>query len=167
MADQQRLGIAALALSAAALVGLALDEGYSSKAYPDPVRGAALPTIGFGSTGPDVRLGDTTTPPKARARALRDVQAFEGAIKRCVKVPLHQHEYDAYTQLAYNIGPGAFCGSTIVRKLNAADYDGACEAILNWRFADGQDCAAPGNHSCPGLWQRRLRLRAQCLGAAP
>lgn len=29
-----------------------------------------------------------------------------------VRVPLHQHEYDAFLSLAYNIGLGAFCGST-------------------------------------------------------
>ncbi|WP_373276927.1 glycoside hydrolase family protein [Laribacter hongkongensis] len=30
---------------------------------------------------------------------------------------------------AYNIGSGAFCGSTLVRKLNAGDYAGACSEI--------------------------------------
>lgn len=159
--------IASLVISAAALVGIALDESYTSKAIPDPVKGVAVPTIGFGTTGPDVRMGDTTTPPKALGRLLTDVQQFDGALKKCVKVPLHQYEYDAYLNLAYNIGGGAFCSSNLVKKLNAQDYAGACDAILKWRYVGDTDCSAPGNTTCRGLWERRKRLRSQCRGDAP
>jgi len=157
--------IAVLVLSAAGLVGITVDESYTSRAIPDPVKGTAVPTIGFGSTT-GVHMGDTTTPPKALKRMLTDVQKFEGALKRCVKVPLHQYEYDAYINLAYNIGGGAFCDSTLVKRLNAQDYPGACEAILNWRFVGDVDCSATGNKQCPGLWARRQRLHRQCLGVA-
>lgn len=166
MSDQNRLWLGALMLSAAGFVGLAVDESYTARAIPDPVKGAAVPTIGFGSTGADVHMGDTTTPPQALARMLRDVRQFEGAIKACVTVPLHLREYDAYVNLAYNIGPQAFCASTLVRRLNAADYGGACEAILMWRRVGITDCSLPTNHTCPGLWARRQRLHAQCLGQA-
>lgn len=176
MADSNRSLLAVLVLSAAALVGIAVDEGYTSKAVPDPVKGVAVPTIGFGTTGADVRMGDSITPPKALGRLLADAQKFEGALKRCVRVPLHQHEYDVYVNLAYNIGAGksgvadGFCWarrggpSTLVKRLNAYDYQGACDAILDWRFVGAVDCSAPGNRSCPGLWARRLRLHQQCLG---
>lgn len=163
MVDSNRTFIATLVLSAAALVGIAVDEGYSAKAVPDPVKGAAVPTIGFGTTG-GVRMGDTTTPVKALERKLLDVQQNESVIKRCVKVPLHQHEYDAFINLAYNIGPGAFCASTIVKRLNTQDYAGACDAILMWKMVGDVDCSKPGNQTCRGLWERRKRLRSQCLG---
>lgn len=130
-----RVQLSALVLSAAAFVGIAVHEGYSSRAYI-PVPGD-VPTIGFGTTG-GVQMGDTITAPQALVRALQDVQAFEGALKRCVRVPLHQHEYDAYISLAYNIGPTAFCGSTLVRKLNAQDYAGACKEILRWDRFKGE-----------------------------
>jgi lysozyme len=130
-----RVKLAGLALSATALVGIALHEGYSDRAYI-PVPGD-VPTIGFGTTE-GVNPGDTITPPKALIRALQDVQKYEGALKRCVKVPLHQHEYDAYIILSYNIGQTAFCGSTLVRKLNAEDYAGACAEILRWDKFKGQ-----------------------------
>lgn len=161
-----RTKIATLTLSAAALVGIALHEGYRDTAYT-PVPGD-VPTIGFGTTE-GVKPGDKTTPPQALARALRDVQKFEGAIKQCVKVPLHQHEYDAYVSLAYNIGPGkegvadGFCWlkrggpSTLVRKLNSGDYKGACDAILDWDKLKGQTLA--------GLTKRRKQEHAQCLGS--
>jgi lysozyme len=163
MADPNRSLIAVLALSAAALVGIAVDESYTARAVPDPVKGAGVPTVGFGTTA-GVRMGDTTTPPQALERLLTDVQQFEGALKRCVRVPLYQHEYDAYLNLAYNIGGGAFCASTLVKKLNAGDYAGACDAVLQWRFVGEVDCSVPGNRQCPGLWARRLKTHAQCLG---
>jgi len=149
----QRRAIAGLSLSAAALVAMLLSEGYRDKAYT-PVPGD-VPTIGFGTTD-GVKLGDTITPPKALVRALTDVQKYEGAMKQCVTVPLHQYEYDAYSSLAYNIGPGAFCRSTLVRKLNAGDYTGACEQILKWDKFKGK----PLN----GLTIRRQQEYQTCLG---
>ena len=148
-----RLQIAAISLSATALVGIALHEGYSDKAVI-PVAGD-VPTIGFGTTE-NVKMGDKITPPQALARALTDIQAFEGAIKRCVTVPLHQFEYDAFTSLAYNIGSSAFCGSTLVKKLNSKDYKGACAEILRWDRFKGEPMR--------GLTQRRQAENKQCLG---
>lgn len=148
-----RTQLASLTLSAAALVGIALHEGYSDKAYI-PVPGD-VPTIGFGTTQ-GVKPGDTITPPKALQRAFQDVQQFEGAIKRCVTAPLHQHEYDAYISLSYNIGQTAFCSSTLVRKLNAQDYEGACRQILRWDRFKGQPL--------PGLTKRRQDEFKRCMG---
>ena len=148
-----RTQLASLTLSAAALVGIALHEGYSDKAYT-PVPGD-VSTIGFGTTQ-GVKPGDSITPPKALQRALQDVQQFEGAIKRCVTAPLHQHEYDAYISLSYNIGQSAFCGSTLVRKLNAQDYEDACKEILRWDRFKGQPL--------PGLTNRRRAEFQQCVG---
>ena len=176
MADPNRSLIAVLALSAAGLVGIAVDEGYSSKSIPDPVKGTAVPTLGFGTTGADVHMGDSTTPPKALTRLLTDVQRFEGGLKYCIKVPLHQYEYDAFVNLAYNIGLGksgvkdGFCYakrgglSTIATRLNAMDYGRACDAILDWHKVGDVDCSAPVKNSCSGLWARRQRLHRQCLG---
>ena len=117
MTDTNRSLIAVLVLSAAGFVGLAIDEGYTSKAIPDPVLGIKVPTIGFGTTE-GVKMTDVTTPPKAMQRALADVGKYEGAVKRCVRVPLYQREYDVFINLSYNIGGTAFCNSTIVKKLN-------------------------------------------------
>lgn len=150
---RQRTAIAALTISGAAFVGLAVHEGYRETAYV-PVPGDVA-TIGFGTTE-GVKMGDKTTPTQALARALTDVQRFEGALKQCVKVPLHQHEYDSYLSLAYNIGPTAFCNSTLVRKLNAGDYPGACAEILRWDRFNGQPLR--------GLTLRRQQEHRKCLG---
>ena len=157
-----RRSLAAISLSAAALVGIVLHEGYSDRAII-PVPGD-VPTIGFGTTT-GVKLGDTITPPQALARALVDVQQFEGAIKTCVTVPLTQNEYDAYVSFAYNVGRRAFCQSTLVKKLNLGDFKGACDELLRWRFFQGKDCALPENRRlCGGLVKRREAEYRQCLG---
>jgi len=157
-----RGGIGAMALSAAALVGIALHEGYSDKAIV-PVKGDAL-TIGFGTTG-GVKMGDTITPPRALMRALQDIQKFEGALKECVTVPLAQHEYDAYISFSYNVGSSAFCSSTMVKKLNNLDYEGACAELLRWTWFQGKNCALPENSRlCGGLAARRQAEYKQCMG---
>ena len=148
-----RVSIATLALSASALVGIAVHEGYREAAYR-PVPGD-VPTIGFGTTA-GVQMGDRIEPVQALVRKLADVQQFEGALKQCVRVPLHQHEYDAFLSLAYNIGSGGFCGSTLVRRLNAGDYAGACAEILRWDRFRGEPLR--------GLTLRRQAENRQCLG---
>ena len=128
---KKRLVVGALSLSAAGLTMIANFEGFSSDAYI-PIPGD-VPTIGFGSTE-GVKMGDTITVPKALERLMRDVGVAESAIGRCVKVPLSQSEYDAFTSFAFNIGAAKFCSSTLVKKLNAGDYDGACDELERWVF---------------------------------
>jgi lysozyme len=159
--NRRRTAIAGLVLSAAGLVAIVGQEGYSSKATI-PVAGD-VPTIGFGTTA-GVRLGDTTTPQRALGRALRDIGTFEGALKQCVHVPLAQGEYDAFVGLAYNIGGKAFCNSRLVQKVNAGDYKGACGEILRWTYYQGKDCAdARYKHLCGGLATRRQQEYKQCM----
>lgn len=153
MIHPKRSPIVTLVLSASALVGIVLHESYSDKAII-PVPGD-VPTIGFGTTE-NVKLGDTITPPKALQRALQDTNRFQNALKKCVIVPLHQYEYDAYISLAYNIGTNAFCTSTLVRKLNAYDYENACKEILRWDKFKGQPLR--------GLTIRRQSEYSQCVG---
>ncbi|MDD3884568.1 MAG: lysozyme [Gallionella sp.] len=151
-----RQSIAALSISAALLVGIANYEGYVETATP-PVPGD-VPTNGFGSTGSDIKLGDKTTPVRALVRLLADADRHAQAVKRCAPVPMYQHEFDAYTSLTYNIGPDAFCRSTLAKKLNAGDYAGACREILRWDKFNGR--------ALPGLTRRRGLEYRQCLGEA-
>ena len=146
-----RKDIAAISLSASALVAIALHEGYRENAYV-PLAGD-VPTIGFGTTT-GVKLGDKTSPEKALQAALRDIQKFEGALKQCVNVPLTQGEYDVYISLSYNIGSNSFCRSTLVKKLNGQDYEGACKEILRWDKFQGQ--------RLPGLTKRRQEEYLKC-----
>ena len=148
-----RTKIAGLVLSAAGLIGIVSQEGYTDHAVI-PVPGD-VPTIGFGTTE-GVKLGDKTTPQKALARALSDVSKYEGAVKQCVKAPLYQYEYDAYISLSYNIGTSAFCGSQLVKELNAEHYAEACKQILRWDKFKGE--------TLKGLTIRREKEYRTCLG---
>lgn len=150
--SRPRILVALLALSAAGFVGITQREAFRAAAYND---GVGVSTIGFGTTE-GVKPGDTITAERALVRSLTDMAKYEGAIKRCVKVPLHQYEYDSYVSVAYNIGPAAFCGSTMVKRLNAGDYAGACVAIEQWNKAGGKVSR--------GLVNRRAQERAQCEG---
>ncbi len=148
-----RIQIASLTLSAATLVGIAVHEGYRSDAYT-PVAGD-VPTIGFGTTE-NVKFGDKISVERALVRLLDDASEFEQAVKRCAPVPMYQYEFDAYVSLSYNIGSGAFCSSTLVKKLNSGDYVGACEQILRWDRFKGKPLA--------GLTKRRQQEYKKCLG---
>lgn len=167
-----RIAVGAITLSAAAFVGITTREGFSGQAYPDPVHGTALPTYGFGSTE-GVKMGDTITVTGALQRTLREVGAFERGVRGCLKADLHlhQHEYDAFIELAHNIGARNFCEykgrpTQLVQHLNADRYAEACDAILQFKYAGGFDCSTPGNRVCSGLWKDRLRVYAKCKGAS-
>lgn len=148
-----RTTIAALTLSASALVGLLTMEGWCGKACI-PVPGDKL-TLGFGSTE-GVKLGDSIDPVTAVNRAHRDIVEFESALKQCVKVPLYQHEYDFAVSFSYNVGAKAFCNSTLVKKWNAGDYVGGCNEVSRWVYVKGR--------KVQGLVNRREKERKLCLG---
>lgn len=144
-----------LAASATIVGGIAVHEGYRGEAYLDPV---GVRTIAFGATA-GVQPGDQTDPVRAVVRLVADIDATSRAVSRCIgDVPLYQHEFDAYVSLAYNIGSGAFCGSTLLKLLrnDPPQYEAACAQILRWRYAKG----AP----LPGLVTRRAHEYRMCMG---
>ena len=147
-----RRAVAALSLSAIGLLGIADFEGFREQAYV-PVEGDVL-TIGFGSTS-GVREGDTISVTDALHRLDADTKAAQDAVRRCVKVPLTQSEFDAYTSLAFNIGGARFCSSTLVKKANARDYAGACSELKRWVYCGGQRLA--------GLERRREKEYQMCI----
>lgn len=156
--DKMRKPVIALVISAVGLGGIAVHEGYRDKAYI-PVPGD-VPTIGFGNTtyadGSKVQLGDKITRKEATELLGNTISVFEKQIKTCIKVPLAQNEYDSFVSLSYNIGSKAFCSSTLVKKLNTYDYEGACNEILKWDKFKGK--------TLPGLTKRRQQEYKQCLG---
>lgn len=162
----KRTVVTALSVSAAALVTLALDEGYTDRAIV-PTQGDR-PTVGFGSTfredGSPVRMGDTITPPVALARTLAHIQKDERGIKQCVTAPLFQHEYDVMVDFSYQYGVKTLCASSMVRLANEGRYPESCNAYLRYKFAAGYDCSTPGNKRCFGVWTRQLERQKKCLG---
>jgi lysozyme len=161
-----RIAAKLLALTATGLIATAAYEGYRGTAYV-PVPGDR-PTLGFGDAQ-GVKPGQQTDPVRALIRLGEQVSVFESGMRACLgDVKLHQYEWDAYVHLTFNIGLGkegvadGFCyakrggNSTIVRRLKAGDYSGACDGILAWDKFRGQ--------SLPGLTKRRQAERKQCRG---
>lgn len=164
--NRSRAAIAALALSAAGLIGLVSHEGYTDRAII-PVPGDR-PTVGFGSTfnpdGSPVKIGDTTTPQKALRMTLAHVGKDEMQLKRCVTGTLSQQEYDILVDFAYNYGSVAACKSSMVRHINVGNYAASCQAYGQYRFAAGRDCSDPASR-CRGVWLRSQERVTKCMEA--
>lgn len=146
--------VASLTLSASALVGLAVHEGYRDTAYI-PVKGDR-PTLGFGDAQ-GVKPGDKTDPVRALIRLNQQADVFQQQMRQCIgDVPLYQYEWDAIISWSFNIGSRAACGSTLVKKLQSFDYAGACQELLRWDRFNGAPLA--------GLTKRRQAEYQQCMG---
>lgn len=130
-------------------------EGMRQVAYYDPVR---IPTYCFGETqrpdGSPVQMGDQATAEECRQMLGDRVAEFGRGVDACVKVPLPPARKAAFVSFSYNVGTGAFCGSTLVKKINAGDVAGACDELLRWTTARGV--------KLPGLVKRREQERAMC-----
>ncbi|MCA7083376.1 lysozyme [Cupriavidus sp. DB3] len=137
---------------AAAVPLVAAFEGLRQTAYLDPV---GIPTACFGATK-GVRLGQVYTREQCDTLLARDLLAANADVDACVRVPLTEGQRTALVSFTYNVGRGNFCGSTLVRKLNAGDYVGACNELPRWVYAKGV--------KLPGLVNRREQERALCLG---
>lgn len=114
-------------------------------------------TIGWGHTK-TARQGMVITEAQAEDLLRQDLAWVEDTIKRLVKVPLEQNQFDALASLIFNIGGAAFAKSTVLRKLNEGDYKGAADAFLMW---DKQRDKQTGKmNKLRGLTIRRTEERA-------
>lgn len=104
-------------------------------------------TIGWGHTGPDVDQHTVWTQQQADDGLVKDIGTAERCVNACVTVPMTQGEFDACVSLCYNIGCDAFRKSTLVKLLNASDYDGAAAQFARWNKQAGIELA--------GLTKRR------------
>lgn len=162
-----RIMVAALSLSAAGYGGIVLHESYTERAIIPTINDR--PTVGFGSTfnadGSPVRMGDKIDPPRAVRLSIAHIAKDEAGLKKCLSGELHQTEYDILVDFAYQYGVAATCNSSMVRNINAGNYEAACRAYTLYKFSGGYDCSVPGNRTCPGVWARNLERQAKCLEA--
>ena len=108
-----------------------------------------------GETIGKVYVGEKFTKEECDAMLERRLPQYWAAIEPCIHVETSDHEKIAFTSTSYNIGSGAFCGSSMVRDLNAGNHAAACEALLSYSHASGQ--------FVPGLYKRRKAERLVCL----
>ncbi len=117
---------------------LAKFEGFKSEPYLDE---AGKWTIGFGHLiVPGDGFWSPTNPDGAKyisvddAKALkeRDMMPAQDAVNRLVRVNLTEGQNAALVSLVYNIGSGNFASSTLLKKLNLGDFDGASLEFGKW-----------------------------------
>lgn len=126
--------------------------------YPDPATGGEPWTIGYGSTGPDIKKHTVWTKAQCDARLLHDLNArFGPAVDKLTKgVPVAANQKAALVSFAYNLGEGRLEESTLLRKFRDGNTRGAADEFLKWTFANGKQMR--------GLVKRREAERALFLG---
>ena len=122
-------------------------EGLRLSAYLCP---AGIPTIGYGHTK-GVKLGDTCTKEQAEKWLENDFFTAKQDVKAVVKVPLKENQLDALASFVFNLGVRKLIQSTLLKKLNAGDYNGAAAEFDKWVFA--------GKVKLNGLVKRRAKER--------
>ena len=142
-------------------------EGLWLKAYQDV---AGVWTIGWGSTryanGTRVKEGDVLLNRECADDLFdRTLAPFEDVVNRAVKVPLTQNQFNALVDFAYNVGDGALEISTLLKRLNAGDYEGAAEQFLVWD--EVTDPATGKRVVNEDLVKRRQKDRALFLSPQP
>ena len=109
-------------------------EGCKLTAYQDSV---GVWTIGYGHTK-GVHDGMTITQEQAEQMLLTELEEYEGYIENMVTVPLTQNQFDALVVWVYNLGPTNFKNSTLLKELNAGNYNAASTEIKRWNKAGGK-----------------------------
>ena len=142
---------AGMSLSQSGLNLIKSHEGLRTTAYQDPV---GVWTIGYGHTG-TAKPGQKITEAQAEQLLRQDVGWAQDAVRKNVKVPLTQGQFDALVSFTFNLGAGALGRSTLLKKLNAGDYAGAQAEFGKFVHAGGR--------VLPGLVRRRNE-EAQMFG---
>ena len=151
-------------------------EGMENYAYKDIV---GVATICFGETK-GVKMGDYRTDEQCEESLSKELAVYNQAMKKHVKVELKPYEEVAYTSFVWNLGETNFKNSTLLKKLNQGDHEGACNELLKWNKVTvsykevavytkrGEQCVdlGSGKFSCTvkGLTNRRLGENKVCLG---
>jgi lysozyme len=137
-------------------------EGYASHPYVDKVGTGHPVTWCYGETEADApipSMSATFTKEQCQQQLGTSLVKYDAQIQKCIDpkvyAALPPHRHAALVSLDYNIGPGNFCKSNVVRNLNAGKTQAACDAFLSWTHASGR--------VVQGLVNRRQSERKLCL----
>ncbi len=120
----------------------------SFEAYPDPGSGGDPWTIGWGSTGSDIKKGTVWTQKQCDDRFNAHLDEFAAGVSKAIgDAPTTQSQFDAMVSFAYNVGLANLNASTLLKKHKARDYAGAAAEFARWNKAAGKVLA--------GLTRRR------------
>lgn len=140
---------------AIATVFLGGKDGVEGRAYEPYKDVAGVWTVCDGHTGTGIIKGKKYTDRECDRFLWSDLQPVKKSVDSLVKVPLGEYQRAALYSFTYNVGSSAFSKSTLLKRLNTGDVDGACEELRRWIYAGGQKWR--------GLMNRRDMERSMCL----
>jgi len=145
-------------------------EGLRLKAYRDA---GGVWTIGYGHTSmagkPLVYEGMAISEPQAEEILARDLRQYEKAVEENVKVALSDNQFAALVSFTYNVGIGAFRRSTLLKRLNAGDYDGVPIEMMKWTRAGKKRLKGLENRRAAeaGLWVKGAFVASRAVRPQP
>jgi lysozyme len=92
---------------------------------------------------------------QAAAWLTEDIQSAADSVNRLVKIPISQNVFNSCCDFVYNVGSGAFAGSTLLKLINENRLEEAAQEFTKWDHANGQEVA--------GLLRRRLAEQSEFL----
>jgi len=110
-----------------------LDDGRCA-AYLDTLAKPHVWTIGWGCTE-GIQAGMIWTEAEAEAALARELEKHAAIVDRVVTVPIGENNRSALISFQYNTG--GLPKSTLLKKLNARDFDGAAREFDLWNKAGG------------------------------
>ena len=132
--QKQKSGDSNMEISQEGLALIKKFEGCELEAYKCA---AGVWTYGWGSTK-GVKEGDTITQEEADKLLVEEMKEYEGYINDLVEVDLEQNQFDALVSWVFNLGPANLKSSTLLKVLNAKDYEGVPAQIKRWNKASGK-----------------------------
>lgn len=110
-------------------------EGLYLESYKCP---AGVWTIGYGHTGKLITAGKKISTEEAEEVLKQDLKVFEKGVEKLVKVVLTEDQFSALVSFSFNLGLGNLSKSTLLKKINAEDFQGAAEEFPKWKKAGGK-----------------------------
>lgn len=131
-------GAGAIAIAAALITGPNGNDGLEGVRYQPYQDVVGVWTVCYGHTGKDIMPGKTYTKAECQALLDKDLNTVARQINPYIKVPLPETTRGALYSLVYNVGAGNFRTSTLLRKINQGDINGACDQLRRWTYAGGK-----------------------------
>lgn len=147
-----------LTISENGLSHVASEEGCRLKPYQCS---ADVWTAGLGHTQ-GVTENTKLTVQKAAELFVKDIAAAERVVNKHITQTASQGEYDMMVSFVFNLGAGNFTRSTLLKKFNQGDHQGACNEYPRWVFVNGKDCRLKQSN-CAGIPKRRATEQHVCL----
>lgn len=131
-------------------------EGKRNHAYLDTIASPPVWTVCYGQTGPKAYEGAYYTDAECLDMLKESVAGYYSRMDACMtnkNIPVSVQA--SLLELGYNVGSSALCKSTAMRRANAGDYAGACDAVTMWVKAGGK--------TIKGLVNRRNASKEMCM----